>query len=651
MPEILSKVLNLIDSQKNSFFQIAIALSLTTISYSSYSQEDPILLDEVEISSMRNNQLLKNSPEIVRIITSTEIKALNFSEVSDILDYVAGVNIETGTGSGFANRGVVAMNGMPANYTLVLLNGNRILSDHIHSGQNINFIPVEEIERIEVIKTASSAQYGSDAISGVINIITKSANTKSTSTFFGEYGSYKTYNTGASVQSILNEKTGVYTFVNYRESEGIPLLAPTNRIGKMGYNALNLTQRINTTIGSNLKLDAWVKYINSNMQFRDEMNESFMLMPNLSLKYAINENSFISTKLAFSKWNSETSLENNEVFRPEIFYSLRLGDNNNLITGTDLSVHSFTRSSVDLHIQRMIGVFIQDEHKFTEKIAALASVRIDILQFSAPVVTPKFALMYSFNDDTKIRASISRGYHAPSVQELYEQAYGHGGTAYRFGNPDLKPEYSTSAGIGLDYNLKNKFFINVGGFYSNVTNMIVPVYSGPWEQDSTKDIWMRQNILEAQIFSAEILLSYYLTNNYNLQVTYNYADNIANSELSQNLPYNPGQSLDVKFTAKQIIGKNITISEFISLRSVFGRSAWNWKPEAGADPTNPYGLTTELADYQKLDAGINLCFNKKYNVYFNVGNILGQDIENLDDAYTIIDGEPVFKVGVKIDLH
>ncbi|MDD3860892.1 MAG: TonB-dependent receptor [Bacteroidales bacterium] len=635
---------------KRIFFFISNALIFITISYCSYSQEKPIVLDEVEIVSTRNEQLLKNSPEIVRVITSVEIKKMNFSDVSDILDYVAGVNIETGTGSGFANRGVVAMNGMPANYTLVLLNGNRILSDHIHSGQNINFIPVEEIERIEVIKTASSAQYGSDAIAGVVNIITKSGNTENSALFFGEYGSYNTYNSGASVQSMINEKTGVYTFVNYRESEGIPLLAPANRVGKMGYNSLNLTQRINTTIGSNLKLDAWVKYINSNMQFKDAINENYMLMPNLSLIYTIDENTFISTKLALSKWNSETNLENNEVFRPEIFYSHRFNEKNNLISGGDLSVQSFTRNAVGLHMQRMIGVFIQDEHKFTEKIAASASVRMDILQFSAPVVTPKFALMYSFNDDTKIRASVSRGYHAPSVQELYEQAYGHGGTAYRFGNPDLKPEYSTSAGIGLDYNFKNKFFINVGGFYSNVTNMIVPVYSGPWEQDSTKDVWMRQNILEAQIFSAELILSYYFTNNYNLQVAYNYADNIANLELSQNLPYNPGQSLDFKFTAKQNIGKNITISEFISLRSVFGRSAWNWKPETGTDPTNPYGLTTELADYQKLDAGINLCFNKKYNVYSNVGNILGQDIENLDDAYTIIDGEPVYKVGVKINL-
>jgi len=637
--------------KKNIFFHNIFALILITISYCSYSQVEPILLEEVEISSFRHDQMLKNSPEIVKIISSTEIKALNISEVSDILDYVAGVNIETGTGSGFVNRGIAAMNGMPAQYTLVLLNGNRILSDHIHSGQNINFIPVEEIERIEIIKTASSAQYGSDAIAGIINIITNSANTNSATTFFGEYGSYKTYSTGASVQSKIDEKTGVYTFVNYKESEGNPMLAPANRIGKMGYNSLNLTQRLTSNIGSSFKIDAWVKYINSQMQFQDDMNESYMFMPNLSMKYTLNDKSFISTKLAFSKWNSETNLENIEVFRPEIYYSLILSEKNSLITGTDLSIHSFVRSSVDLHIQRMIGIFVQDEHKFNNSFSGLASIRMDKLQYSLVVFTPKIALMYNINTDIKIRASLSRGYHAPSVQELYEQGYGHGGTAYRFGNPNLKPEYSTSIGLGVDYSKNNKIFINLSGFYSIISNMIIPVYAGPWEQDTSKDVWMRQNILQAEILALEMSASWFITNNYNLLFSYNFADNIAKSEESQQLPYNPGQGLNVKFTAKQNIGENFTISEFVSLRCVFGRSAWNWKPETGTDPTNPYGLTTELADYQKLDAGINLCFHKKFNLYFNIGNILGQDIENLDDAYTVIDGEPVFKVGVKINLY
>ena len=106
-----------------------------------------------------------------------------------------------------------------------------------------------------------------------------------------------------------------------------------------------------------------------------------------------------------------------------------------------------------------------------------------------------------------------------------------------------------------------------------------------------------------------------------------------------------------KITGKQHIGSKLTLSEFVSLRTVFNRSAWNWQPDTSIDDTNPDGLLTELGDYQKLDAGITICYDNKYNVFLNAGNILGQNIENLDDSFTMIDGEPVFKVGLKIDLQ
>jgi outer membrane receptor for ferrienterochelin and colicins len=615
-----------------------------------HAQEDAIMLDEVEISSARVDRLLKNSPELVRVVSAAEIEKLNITTVSDALEYVAGVNIETGTGSGFSNRGIASLNGMPAQYTLVLLNGNRILSDHIHSGQNLNFIQVEEIERIEVIKTASSAQYGSDALAGVVNIITKSAKHDNVGHFFGEYGSYNTYKTGASIKTSLNEKLGLYSFVSYNSSDGIPLLAPAHRVDDMAYNSLNLTQRLSSHFDNGLSIDAWMKFIDNTMNFLGEENKSQIFMPNFDLKYHFESGAFIASKLAYSHWKSEVNNENNELFRPEIYYAHPLSDNNHLLVGADFSLHEFTRNKVANRVQRMLGVFVQDEHVFQDKFRILASARLDMVQDLSPVVTPKLALMYDVTDDLKLRLSASRGYHAPSVQELYEEGYGHRGTAYRFGNPDLKPEFNTSIGLGADYHLNQKLFFNVSGFYSDVTNMIVPVYEGAWEEDTTKDVWRRQNILHAQIISGELSVNWIVSKNYQLFLSYNYSDNIANSELAQQLPYNPGQSLHAKFNLNQEIGNHIKISEYVSLRSVYGRSAWNWKPEDGTDTDNPYGLTTELTDYQKLDAGINIEFKDAYKLHFSVNNILGQDIENLDDAFTIIDGEPVYKVGFSLIL-
>lgn len=614
------------------------------------AQDSIVLLEQVEIRSARTSQLLKNSPEIIRVVTSMELQSLQISNVSDALEFVAGVNVETGTGSGFSNRGVASLNGMPSNYTLVLLNGNRLLTDHIHSGQNLNLISIEEIDRIEVIKTASSTQFGSDAIAGVVNIVTKKAGDQASATVFGEYGSYNSYRGGASVSTPISSKVGLYSFVDYSSSDGIPLLAPQHRIGQMAFNSLNLTQRINAKLFNRLDLNAWVKYIDNTMMWFDDAMDSHVFMPNIDFKYQFDEKSFITSKVAYSQWQSEINAEFNELLRPELFYSTRIGDNNEFLIGGDFSLQQFTRSKVTPHVQRMLGAFVQDKHQFGERLHLLASARLDVVQNLQPVITPKLALMYMFNPRLKLRASLSRGYHAPSVQELYEVGYGHGGTALRFGNPDLLPEYSTSAGLGLNMNVNNKLFVNVSGYFSDVTNMIVPVYNGIWDQDSTKDVWMRENILHAQILSAEASLSWMIHPNYYLFISYNYSDNIVQSDDARNLPYNPGQSLNFKFTANQQLTDKFELSEFVSLRSVYGRSAWNWKPESGSDQANPYGLTTELSDYQKLDAGIALKYAHRYTIRLNVTNILGQDIENLDDAYTVIDGEPVFNVGVSFCL-
>jgi outer membrane cobalamin receptor len=260
-------------------------------------QDVPVVLDEVEITASRNERLLKNSPEIIRVISQTEIKQLNTNDLSVILDYAAGINIETGTGAGFAKRGVASMNGFPAQYTLVLINGTKILSDHVHTGQNLNFVPVEEIERIEIIKSAASAQYGSDALAGIINIITKTAGTVPTATIYGDLGSYNTYRTGASVQTPINSKTGMYNFIEYEESDGVKLLAPISRVGQMGYNSLNFTSRLTTIIGSKLKLDAWIKTVDNTMQWKDATNDSRLFIPNVLLTYQINENWHQTNKL------------------------------------------------------------------------------------------------------------------------------------------------------------------------------------------------------------------------------------------------------------------------------------------------------------------------------------------------------------------
>jgi len=269
------------------------------------------------------------------------------------------------------------------------------------------------------------------------------------------------------------------------------------------------------------------------------------------------------------------------------------------------------------------------------------------------VITPKFALMYQPYYNLRLRASFGRGFHAPSVMELYEKGYGHGGRAYRFGNPDLQPEYSITSTFSIEYAPIQNFQLLIHGYYNTISNMITPIYSGIWEEnpnpDTVIDKWVRTNIHKAKIYGLETTIKYQLDDNLLLECGYNHSYN-ENSSTGGQLPYFPGDSFFSKMVYNYKLSTKIDGSCFVSLRATKNRSAWDWKPATGTDFDNPDGLIRELKDYQLINVGAKFIYNKNLSLFLNAGNILGQNIQKLDDSFTEIDGEPTLKVGCLINL-
>ena len=92
--------------------------------------------------------------------------------LKDVLRDVPGVQL-TNEGD---NRKGVSIRGLDSSYTLILIDGKRVNSRNAvfrHNDFDLNWIPVDSIERIEVVRGPMSSLYGSDALGGVVNIITK----------------------------------------------------------------------------------------------------------------------------------------------------------------------------------------------------------------------------------------------------------------------------------------------------------------------------------------------------------------------------------------------------------------------------------------------------------------------------------------------
>lgn len=607
----------------------------------------PAKVEEIVVTATRHKTLLSNTPGVVQVITRREIEELNPTSTGQLLEYVTGTTVETGTGSGFPKRSVIGLNGLPPYYTLVLVDGVRLLSEHIHTGQNVELIPPRSIERIEIIRGAAAAQYGSDAIGGVVNIITRKCGDTSEVSLGGGAGSYGTREGDFAVLQPLGRGIRFSAFSHRERSDGVPLKAPANRIGSMGYEQCTCLARVEADITKSWRVFGWFSGVDQEMDWQTTRTESELRTCVVGTTLRLAPSLDLFAQVARSKWVAETSEEENELLQPEVHLTWRISDAHTLTWGMDHRHQKFSRSSAEnLPTQDTFGAFVQHEWRVSHQFTLMAALRYDNVEDMDSVVSPMVSMVYSPDLPLRLRASVGRGFRAPTPQELYEEGYGHGGRALRFGNPDLRPEYSTTGTVAVELFPGEPFELMWCGYYSEIDDMIVPVYEGPWDQNPSKDVWRRQNIAQAKVCGCEIKARYAVSRNVRLEAGYSHTKS-EDEGTGRPLPYDAGSSAFAKAVAGGRIAGDWRWSGFVALRAVFGRSAWNWKPAAGTPPGDPSGMTTKLRDYQKLDAGLSVHYRDRYELYANVENILGQDIENLDDAYTVIDGEPVFMAGFR----
>lgn len=603
-------------------------------------------LPQMVVTAGRRDMLLQDTPDIVKVIGRHEIELIQPQSLGDIIEYANGVAVETGTGSGLPDRSVVSINGLPPSYTLVLINGVKLLSEHIHTGQNIDNIPPSAVERIEIVRGAASAQYGTDAIGGMVNIITRKYDGIPEAGVSASVGTYSTYEGGAHVLYPLGEHAGMASFVNWKQSDGVDLKSPAHRVDNMGFERFNWFNRVDARLGDATEVYGWVNWVENTMDWRGDTSDSTLVTPVAGITHMLNPSLDLSAEVAYSDWEAELNGERNRLFEPEAYARWMVSENHTLMLGGEYRKNEFERTAVVAPDQEAYGVYVQDEFGIGDALDVMAALRYDEVEDQDNAVSPKLSLLAKMTDRARIRASVGRGYHAPTLQELYEEGYGHGGTAYRFGNPDLDPEYSTTYTLGFETEPTEAVQFLIYGFYSDLDDMIVPVYEGAWDEDPTLDVWRRQNIENAEVYGAEAAVVLHVTDQMSLEGGYTYTDN-EDKDTGRQLPYHPGSSAYGKMVYTQPLSGAYKVSLFIGARAVFDREAWNWKPAPETPTDNPDGLTTALEDYTKLDAGINLAAGQNCDLFAKVENILGEDIENLDDAYTVIDGEPVFTIGMK----
>ncbi len=200
--------------QKHLAPRVALAVMAACAANPATAQDE---LEQTIVTATRTPRTLDSVGTPVLVITRNDIERSLASDVSELLQQQAGLEIARNGGPGQTTS--LFTRGTESNHTVVLVDGVRINPGTIGGAALQNIAP-ESLERIEIVKGPGSSLYGTDAIGGVVQLFTRGAD-KTGASAGATYGSNSTQQLfGDAAWSGDRVKLGVGG--GYTGSDGMP---------------------------------------------------------------------------------------------------------------------------------------------------------------------------------------------------------------------------------------------------------------------------------------------------------------------------------------------------------------------------------------------------------------------------------------------
>lgn len=480
-------------------------------------------LQQVVTTARGTEQLLKDAPASITVISREDLENKPHRDLAEAISGIPGVDVNTGLGkTGGLN---ISIRGMPANYTLILIDGKRTnVAGDINttnagwSQADTSFMPpLSAIERIEVIRGPMSTLYGSDAIGGVINIITKknidkygvSVGLETTQNENRQYGSGYILNLFG-VIPIVKDTLGIQlrareyfrspSDVKYKYTITIPHTngqqSPqvgtviTDSAGFIGNPTMAYIQDIGSRVlwnpDSNNHIYLDIDYAS---QWYDNSKEQLGQFSSTAKSYILQRNNTILFhKGMYEKFNIENSLQFNQSWNDGRMTNTQ-PNKPRKIEGKDFIAESKTFFELPFDNYLTVGgqywfSWMQDmvanPSQFSQHTFALFAENewevFDGFHFTLGVrenwnsrfgfnTSPKAYVVYeAIPDWLTLKGGLSMGYKAPYLNQLINGQYGFGaqGKLAFLGNPNLKPETSLSFEMSA---LTDNDYVEAGATY------------------------------------------------------------------------------------------------------------------------------------------------------------------------------------------
>lgn len=417
---------------------------------------EALLAPALVVTSGRQVEAKKAAVAATSVFTRADIERLQVRNVDELLTRVPGVSVSRNGGPGSISG--VFMRGTGSTQSLILVDGQRIASATSGTA-SLEFLSIDQIERVEVVRGSRSSLYGSDAIGGVIQIFTRrGGNTLAQPYMRLAAGNNNTYErtlgisggdaqTRYNLSGSLNESQGIDNTGNY--------LGDNRDDDAVRNRALSL----NVSHQFNEQLEAGISALDQSgkTEFDDTYSgtrpyDDFQLSSTSGyLSAQLNDSWLSRIEAGHSEDKRDTqnddplgSLYTYNTYRNAANWlnTVQVNDANKLLLGLDW-YEDILHSSTDFNETSRWNQAAFIQHRFYgEQLSTELGMRHDKNQDFGSENTWNGALTVPVNNDHEAILSYSEGFRAPTFNDLYYPDFCSFGTCYPSANPDLTPEHS-----------------------------------------------------------------------------------------------------------------------------------------------------------------------------------------------------------------
>ncbi len=457
---------------RTRWIQSAVLFAFVLFSGPSFSKtEKPYQLDEMVVSATRYKTPIQDVAANIIVVDKEKIEKMPASTAAEVLQYIPGISVEFEGNIG--SRATIRIQGSEVRHVAVYIDGVP-LNQLANPATDLNYLPVDGIERIEVYKGAASSAWGS-SLGGVINIITRDPD--ETEAFSGNirtsYGKSDTIKSRGNFSGTTGG-AGYFLSLTHDESDGFAknsAYKQTAVYGKLNYD-FSQTSRINFVYsyddGNNE--DPLINYsdfwddINQERTYQRLLFETYFT-DNLSMTVegrhhdydVLNEDVFVDHREVYNVYEEES-------WGGSVRVNFSPNAENTLNFGFDGDWGKFDWNNYEKEYNTGNWALYANETFHKDNLSVNAGFRYDDNRDFGSEISPSAGVVYRMLDDqVLIRAQVAKGFSAPPAAWVKDPIYG---------NENLDPETAINYQLGSEVRFLEFFRFEVNLFYADVDDLI-----------------------------------------------------------------------------------------------------------------------------------------------------------------------------------